>query len=392
LTDYPYQRVHGVITGHRHQALHQVRGQLRTKEETIMTKLNRRTLLKTGAASFAASSVLGTPLIAQSRSLKVGSYGGYFENSFKEFVYPAFTEATGIEVESVTQPNSTDWLVTMQQATAAGSVPADLSLYARDTLIKASRIGGLLKPLNLKAIPAASNLDPYFVFEAMEGPLGVGAMSWFSAMVINPNEVDAPASWAEFWDSTIYESSLGLSRNYNSQFLDIVAATFFDGEATFATEEGILAIIEKAAEIKPNVALWWSAESQMEQSMKNGDVIGGQYYLDVANLMALDGFPIKPIFPKEGNPQDYGSWCLSSLSDKADEAAEFINFSSDPATQAIMSRKIGTAPLVDQSKTDLTDEEFAFVSGTPSIKPAYEAYLDKETFIKESWDKMLAGA
>ena len=43
---------------------------------------------------------------------------------------------------------STDWLVTMQQATAAGNVPADLSLYARDTLIKASRIGGLLAPLD----------------------------------------------------------------------------------------------------------------------------------------------------------------------------------------------------------------------------------------------------
>jgi len=357
-----------------------------------MTKLSRRTLLKTGAASLAASSVIGTPLLAQSRSLKIGSYGGYFENSFKEFVYPAFTEATGITVESVTQPNSTDWLVTMQQATAAGSVPADLSLYARDTLIKASRIGGLLKPLDLTAMPATSNLDDYFVFETEEGALGVGAMSWFSAMVINPNAVDAPASWAEFWDSSIYEASLGLSRNYNSQLLDIIAATFFDGEATFATEEGILALIEKAAELKPNVALWWSAESQMEQSMKNGDVIGGQYYLDVANLMAADGFPIKPIFPKEGNPQDYGSWCLSSLSDKGDEAAEFINFSSDPATQAIMSRKIGTAPLVAKSKTDLTDEEFAFVSGTPSIKPAYEAYLDKETFIKESWDKMLAGA
>jgi putative spermidine/putrescine transport system substrate-binding protein len=55
----------------------------------------------------------------------------------------------------------------------------------------------------------------------------------------------------------------------------------------------------------------------MEQSMKNGDVIGGQYYLDVANLMAADGFPIKAVFPKEGNPQDYGSWCLSALSEKA---------------------------------------------------------------------------
>lgn len=360
-----------------------------------MTRLNRRTLLKHGSAAFglaAASSVIGTPLIAQSRTLRVGSYGGYFENSFKEHVFPAFTAATGITVESVTQPNSTDWLVTMQQATAAGSVPTDISLYARDTMIKASRLGGLIKPLDLSKIPAASNLDPYFVFDAGQGPLGVGAMSWFTAMVINPKEVtEAPASWADFWDSSKYESSLGLSKNYNAQFMDITAATFFDGEATFATEEGILAIIAKVAELKPNVALWWSAESQMEQAMKNGDVIGGQYYLDVSNLMASEGFPIKPVFPKEGNPQDYGSWCLAAISDKDAEAAEFMNFSSDPATQALMSRKIGTAPLVAKDKTDLSDDEFAFVSGTPSIKPAYEAYLDKETFMKEAWDKMVAG-
>ncbi|MDQ2093630.1 ABC transporter substrate-binding protein [Rhodalgimonas zhirmunskyi] len=360
-----------------------------------MTRMNRRTLLKSAAGAgglAAASAVIGTPLIAQDRSLKIGSYGGYFENSFKEFVYPAFTEATGIAVESVTQPNSTDWLVTMTQATKAGNVPADVSLYGRDSLIKASRIGGLLAPLDKSKMAATSNLDPYFVFEDSTGPIGVGAMSWFSAMVINPGEVEAPASWTEFWDSSTYEASLGLSKNYNSQFLDIVAATYFDGAETLSTKDGIMAVIEKAAEIKPNVALWWSAESQMEQAMKNGDVIGGQYYLDVANLMAADGFPIKPIFPKEGNPQDYGSWCLSAISDKGDEAAAFMDFSSDPATQALMSRKIGTAPLVAQSMTDLTDEEFAMVSGAPSIKPAYEAYLDNETFIKENWDKMLAGA
>ncbi|MQQ09788.1 extracellular solute-binding protein [Epibacterium sp. SM1979] len=360
-----------------------------------MTRMNRRALLKSAgsvAGLTAASSVIGTPLIAKERSLKIGAYGGYFENSLKEHVYSAFTAATGINVESVTQPNSTDWLVTMTQATKAGSVPADLSLYARDTMIKASRIGGLLSPLDLKAAPKTGDLDPYFVFEDTTGPIGVGAMSWFTAMVINPEEVGPPASWAEFWDSEKYEASLGLPKNFNAQFLDIVAATFFEGEATFKTKDGIVALVEKAAEIKPNVALWWSAESQMEQALKNGDVIGGQYYLDVSNLMAADGFPVQPVFPKEGNPQDYGSWCLSSISEKGAEAAEFVNFSSDPATQALMSRKIGTAPLVPQSKTDLTDDEFAFVSGAPSIKPAYEAYLDSETFIKETWEKMLAGA
>jgi putative spermidine/putrescine transport system substrate-binding protein len=356
--------------------------------------LSRRSVLRTGAglAGLAAASTIGAPAIAQSRSIKIGSYGGYFEDSFKSHVYPAFTEATGIEVESVTQPNSTDWLVTMQQAAASGSVPADLSLYGRDTMIKASRLGGLLTPLDAARIPTASNLDGYFLFEDSTGLIGVGAMSWFTSMVINPNVVETPASWSDFWDSSRFEASLGLSKNFNANFLDIVAATFFEGEATMNSKDGIVACVEKVAELKPNVALWWSAESQMEQGMKNEDVIGGMYYHDVASLMAAEGFPIASIFPKEGNPQGYGSWCLSSTSDKSEEALEFITFSCAPETQALMSRKIGTAPLVDKSITDLSDEEFAAVSGTPAIKPAYESYLDNETFIKDTWEKMLAAS
>ncbi len=360
-----------------------------------MASPTRRDLLKTTtgiAGAAAATSLLGAPAIAQSRSLRVGSYGGYFEDSFKAHVYPAFTEATGIEIESVTQPNSADWLVTMQQAATSGTAPTDLSLFARDTMIKASRLGDLLVPLDLTKVSTASNLDEYFLFADDSGTIGVGAMSWFTSMVINPNEVETPASWADFWDSERFESSLGLSKLFNSHLLDITAATFFEGETTLDSDEGIIACIDKVAEMKPNVALWWSAESQMEQSMKNEDVIGGMYYHDVASLMAAEGFPIASLFPKEGNPQGYGSWCLSLLSEKAEEALEFITFSSDPATQALMSRKIGTAPLVDKAKTDLTDEEFAAVSGTPAIRPNYAAYLDKETFIKDKWEAMLASS
>jgi len=215
-------------------------------------------------------------------------------------------------------------------------------------------------------------------------------MFWFTSMVVNPEEIETPASWADFWDTSKFEASLGLSKTYTSNFMDIVAATFFDGVETFNSREGILSIVEKMAELKSNVTLWWSGESQMEQGMKNGEVIAGMYCQDVASLMAADGFPIQSVFPKEGNPQGYGSWCLSTLSEKTDEALEFIIFSSDAATQTLMSRKIGTAPLIDQSKTDLTDEEFASVSDSPAIQPAYEAYLDEETFIKETWEKMLA--
>lgn len=353
---------------------------------------SRRRALKlgAGATAMAASGMFAIPSHSADRTLKIGTYGGYFEDSFKQYVYPAFTEATGIAVESVTQPNSSDWLVTMQQAAASGSTPTDLSLFARDTMIKAGRIGGLIAPLDVANISSVGNLEDVFVFNPDGETLGVGAMSWFVSMVVNPDQVETPASWADFWNTETYESSLGLSKLFNSYFLDITAATYFDGAATLSTREGILAVIEKVAELKPNVALWWSAESQMEQAMKNEDVVGGIYFHDVASLMASEGFPITSVFPKEGNPQDYGSWCLSPLSEKSDEALEFIAFSCDPATQALMSRKIGTAPLLAQNKTDLTDEEFKSVSGTPAITPAYESYLDIETFISENWEKMLA--
>ncbi len=353
---------------------------------------SRRQALKlgAGATALAAGGLFSIPSFSADRTLRIGTYGGYFENSFKEFVYPAFTEATGIAVESVTQPNSSDWLVTMQQAAASGSSPTDLSLFARDTMIKASRIGGLIAPLDLAGNSSVNNLEEVFIYKPEDDILGVGAMSWFVSMVVNPDQVDVPASWADFWDSENFEASLGLSKLFNSFLLDITAATFFDGAATLSSKEGILAVIEKIAELKSNVALWWSAESQMEQAMKNEDVIGGMYFHDVATLMASDGFPIASVFPKEGNPQDYGSWCLSPLSEKSDEAKEFIAFSCDPSTQALMSRKIGTAPLLAQSKTDLSDDEFTAVSGTPAITPAYESYLDNETFISENWEKMLA--
>ncbi|WP_306143942.1 PotD/PotF family extracellular solute-binding protein [Roseibium sp. MMSF_3412] len=360
------------------------------------SNLTRRTILKgaAGTAALAASgSMLAMPAIAQARSIKIGSYGGYFEDSFKKYVYPAFTEATGITVESVTQPNSSDWLVTMQQAAASGTVPADVSLYGKDTMIKATRIGDMLKPLDASKIPGVTNLDAEFLYEGPDGLVGVGSMAWFNAMVINPNEVTpAPTSWKEFWENPAFEGSLGISKKIDGRLLDITAKTFFDGAETLMSEDGIVAVLDKVAELKPHVALWWSAESQMEQAMKNEDVIAGSYYLDVANIMASDGFPIKPLFPAEGNPIGYGSWCLSPLSEKTGEAYEFMAFSSDPATQALMSRNIGTAPLVNRELTDLTDEEFAFVSGSPIITPAYESYLDNETFIKERWDAMLAGA
>lgn len=349
---------------------------------------SRRDILKVGAG-LAAAAAFPMPAIAQERTIKVGSYGGYFENSFIDNVYPAFKEATGITVESVTQPNSSAWLTTMEQATKAGAVPADISLYDKIAMIRASKIG-MLKAYDLTKAPNTSNLEKLYLFDGGAGVVGVGAMSWYVNMIINTEQVTpAPASWAEFWEPK-FAGKLGMYANYDGRLIDIAAKTFFDGPATLATDEGIIAVIDKIAELKPNVKIWWKAENVMQNAMQNEEVVAGQYYHDVTGIMASEGFPVASVFPKEGNVVDYGSWCLSSISTKEAEALEFVNFCSLPSTQALMSRKIGTAPLVAKSLTDLTDEEFLAVSSEQApIVPAYEVYLEKADFIQSTWEKML---
>ncbi len=77
--------------------------------------ITRRGLMKTAAA---ASALLAMPGIvrAQEKSLKVGVYGGYFKDSFDKHVFPEFTKATGIAVESVAEPTGEAWLVQLDQA------------------------------------------------------------------------------------------------------------------------------------------------------------------------------------------------------------------------------------------------------------------------------------
>ena len=96
--------------------------------------LNRRTALKlgvAGAAAFAMPSILR----AAGGSLKVGAYGGYFKDSFDKHIFPAFTKATGIDVQSVAEPTGEAWLVQLEQASKAGVAPADVSMMASESAL-----------------------------------------------------------------------------------------------------------------------------------------------------------------------------------------------------------------------------------------------------------------
>jgi putative spermidine/putrescine transport system substrate-binding protein len=172
----------------------------------------------------------------------------------------------------------------------------------------------------------------------------------------------------------------------------MTAATFFGGGDILSTREGIEKVLAKLGELVPNVKLWWRDEGQFQQALNSGEVPMGQYFHDVATLAAKEGFPVRSTFPSEGAVVQYGSWVVARNSLALNESQIFIDFTCDPTTQALISRTVGTAPIIDRKLTNLTGDEFAAVSSDiPPIAPRYEIYLDDGEWINQRWSTMIAG-
>lgn len=355
-------------------------------------RLTRRGVLAAGTAG-AALLAMPAVLRAQDKSLKIGVYGGYFKKSFDEHIFPEFTKATGIAVESIAEPTGEAWLVQLEQAAKANQAPADVSMMSQTATLK-GQATELWTPIDLARIKSSGDLLERFVNKYPDGRVaGVGAVAWYITLVTNTDVFkEAPTSWAALWDPANADKLGLLALASNSFLLEVTAKTYLGGTNALDTEEGLLKAFEKLAEVKPNVRLWYRDEAQFEQALKSGEIPMGQYYHDVTGLAAADGQPVRSTFPKEGGIQDSGNWVLSRASTKVEEAHVFIDYMSQPAIQGLMSRKVGTAPTLKKEVLDLTPEEFAAVSSDiDPIIPRYDLYTTKADWINQKWTELIVG-
>jgi len=331
---------------------------------------SRRSFLK-GASAGLAASVLATPFIsrgyAQSRPLRISNFGGFFEQAFATGVYPAFSEATGIPVQSLAQPSGEQFLVQLAQAVRANAAPMDIACAGQVELVR-GRQQGLWKKIETGELSNLPNMPEQFMFQSDDGLDGVGAMGWYITFVANPLRAQPlPTRWADMWDRD-RESGWGVQAGGGSTILEITADTFFDGPETLTTIEGIDAVMEKIAELRDTTALWWTDEGTMQSAFQNGDVLGGMYYHDTAMIMRGEGTEIESIFPEEGAIQGFNGWCVPASNEMTDEIKAFLDWSVTPEAHELIARNVMAAPLLPRDMLNLTEEEFALVSTDgPSI-------------------------
>ena len=350
----------------------------------LMSHSIRKFMFTAGAALCLSSAV-------SAEEITVSAWGGFFEETLKDVIYPGFTEETGIEVRSIAQPADQAWLTQLTNAARAKTAPADLSLVADEVLIRGEAIG-LWAKLDGANIPNTATLIDGFTKTSDDGDLyAVGALTWFTTFVTNTEEApDAPTSWADLWTRD-WGGKLGLTSNANSGLMEATALTFFGGYEIMETREGLEQIIAKIAELKPQVQLWYRDEGQFQQSLEAGELAGGLYYHDVTTLSAMDGLPVVSTFPQEGGILGDAYWIVPRDSKNVAAAEQFINYMSRPDVQAEMARNLGIAPVARRDTMDLTDEEFAAVgsAGTP-IRTQTHIHLRESEWLPDAYLEMIS--
>ncbi|MBT5435120.1 MAG: extracellular solute-binding protein [Alphaproteobacteria bacterium] len=357
----------------------------------IKRPLSRRRLISRSGPLLAAG--LATPAVLRrawaDEPLRVSSYAGIFEDTLKLEVYPVFTQATGIQIASVAQPDGDSWFQKLHDEVENGPLSVDVTMCGWQS---ATEWGSIFGPLDTSKIKNADNVSDHLIHQNSDGKTdAIAVMAWYLTFVTNIDSVpQAPTSWADAWDEKFSEQ-LGWDGDINSSYLiDIVAHTFFDGTASMASHDDLNKCMAKAAELKDNVKIWWNDEADFERRFEGIEVWGGGFYNDAIQTAIKEGFPFRSTFPKEGGVIGFGSWAVLQGSKAGDQAAEFINFCIDPATQGMISRQLGTAPVVAREKTDLTDAEFALVSSDiPPIVPNFSVYENESGWIARRWQKYL---
>ena len=338
---------------------------------------------------------IDTSNIAGSK-IKVGTYGGFFEENFRE-MYPAFTEEFDVEVESVSQPTSETWVVQLQQAISAGGTPpADVSMLSGVGLQRAIN-GDILTKYRTSDIPTSENLAEGYVRTDDEGNVtGVGGLSWYITIVSNTDRVkESPDTWTAFWDAT-WENELALLRNAaNSFLLEITATSFFDGYDVLETQEGVLEVMRKLQEVKPNVKLWFRDEAQAQPAYNEGEVSLGQFYHDITLFAASEaggGNPLRSVFPTEGAILDSGFWSISKTTENLGACVTFIDYMCRPEVQQELALTLGTIPSTKRETLDMSDEDYEVVAGPGpemALRPKYEMYDKWEDWIDQNWTELI---
>ena len=328
----------------------------------IKNKINRRRLLKTGAA---ASAVLAAPTIwlpaqAQQQVVNVWTYANFITDDFAA----EFEADTGIKIRNrlVDDQGKQFNLLTAE----ANNPTADLVTIAGHRFSQFID-SELVAPLDVGRLKNWSTVNPVYSDAdwtvVNDQKWGVPILSGAEVLAYNTEFVSADE--ARSWDALFGEKYAGQNAYILQDTMSIVMLYLgYDGNMVeyLGDPEKAAAIINEARDFliahKPRVRKYYDSGAEIQQMFINQDVVIAQAWSGPISKLIMDGFEVDMTIPKEGSYGFVYNFNVANNAPNADNAYILLDaILANPEIGANMTKASGFISTFKGSDAYLNDLE-----------------------------------
>ncbi|MBO1073035.1 ABC transporter substrate-binding protein [Roseomonas marmotae] len=288
--------------------------------------MSRRNL---GAILLLGTALLAGPALAQNRDLTIVSWGGAYQDAQRGVFFRPFQQQSGTRLLEETWDGGVGVLRAKIQS---GANNWDLVQVESEELLLGCE-EGLFEKMDYEAIGGQDKFIEPAVSEC-----GVGNILYSFVLAYDKGRTaNAPASWADFFDTTKFPGKRGLRRGPKTT---LETALLADGVApadvyqVLGTPEGVDRAFRKLDTIKNDI-VWWERGSQPPQWLASGEVAMTNAYngrISAANSGDGRNFGIA----WKNNLFTLDSWVIMKGSPNKEQAQAYLKFWSQPQVAATL--------------------------------------------------------
>jgi putative spermidine/putrescine transport system substrate-binding protein len=316
-----------------------VSGRVKQGREVMPFELSRRALLKVGglgAATLMAPSVLRRTWAQEPFTVRVpGGYGDAWDAAF----FKPFAEATGITGTAVVSKDFpfNEFKLSVETGAYRWSMAAGITkeLYFR------LRDADLMDPIDLDTPDITVRTEGTVMPEWL--PYGLFCFTMVYRTASYSGELN---SYRDMWNVTDFPGRRSLRKRAVDAIEMTARGIGIPTEEIYQvleTEEGWNKVFAGLDQIRPDIAVWWESDAQMDQLIGSGDLDIFPIASHRAQRLINEGAPIT-INYTDGYFTTQG-WAIPKGSPQGDIAREFIKFAAQPEREAEFMKSTLMGPM-----------------------------------------------
>jgi putative spermidine/putrescine transport system substrate-binding protein len=315
--------------------------------------LTRRSLIAAGATA------LALPYVRRARAadvLYVNTWGGPWEEAARTFLFAPFTQATGVEIRTVSPVS----FAKLAAQVRTGVYEFDVTTLGVAELGRADQ-ANLVDKYDESKIPASALWPGAVTLN------GINSHAFANIIVYRSDKFPngGPQSWADFWDTAKFPGSRCL-QNYAGRVMAF--ALLADGvEPAKLFPYDLDRAFKSLDRIKKDIRVWWSQSPQSQQLIRDGEVdLIGMWNTSAQSLLDQNQ-PIELIFNQA--VIDVATWVVARGTPRAQNAWRFIEFAVAPERIAQFAAKNNYGPMNPNAFKFLSPEVIKRMPTSPENLP-----------------------